>query len=66
MVGGCVFAVGLVGHDGMIGNRVLTRSFDLAQKKPTETALSLQDAFLLVVYIEQIQLSRATRKLAAI
>jgi len=59
---GLILAVGLVGHDPVIGNRIGTGSLHVPQKEPYKSSLRLKNVLLLTIDIEEIQLAGLVSK----
>lgn len=64
VIGGGVFAVGLVGEDGMVGDGVCAGARDLAEEETleAESAGTLELAFLLVVDVDEVELTGTARE----
>jgi hypothetical protein len=63
VVGGGVFAIGLIGEDGMVGDGVGAGAGDLSEKEALKAADGFQFPLLLVVDVEEIELTGAIVKL---
>jgi hypothetical protein len=62
VIRGGVFAIGLIGEYGMVGDGVSPRAGDLAEEQASETAVAFDLGFLLIVGIEKIELAGAVRE----
>lgn len=54
-VGGGVFAFRLVGHDAVVGDGIGAGAGDFAVEEAEPAALCLEDGFLLVVDVENVE-----------
>ncbi len=62
MVGGSIFAIGLVGHDFVVGDGVGAGATDLAEKEPLESRLAFDHVILLMIHVEEVKLAGSFRK----
>jgi len=63
VIRGGVFAVGLIGEDGVVCNRISAGTSNLSKEQATKTNTPFELAFLLVIYVEEIKLAAAIREI---